>query len=274
LFLVVLLPLYSEGIILNWTNLCVKCEAGEQVEDDCKGACVELDGYCDFDIGCPLCKEGFFSPNGSKCQECEAGSYSDEEGSAKCNLCDPGQFQPERGQNKCLVCSPGTFGDTKGSTTPENCKKCPMGNFCVNGIIQICGLGKYCPQEGMMQPLLCPRGSYCNKENSSTHENCEKGYYNDEEGRIECRECPANEYCPENGMSRPHGCYFLMESRPRSTECKFGNAFYIVMGIAVIQVIVIISIVIVTKIKNEKQKQVDENAKIIPTPTGPKYTGL
>ncbi|XP_014806816.1 PREDICTED: UPF0577 protein KIAA1324-like [Calidris pugnax] len=89
---------------------------------------------------CPPCNPGFAKGNGSVCQPCPYGSYSNGSGkrgpgtgtegtlllpgvayTSECFPCKPGTFAPAAGSSSCQLCPPDTF-SSKGATACQPCE--------------------------------------------------------------------------------------------------------------------------------------------------------
>jgi len=125
----------------------------------------------------------------------------------------------------------------------------------------------------MITPLPCEKGHYCPTENCTSMIECRKGTFNNEEGATKCKTCTNNHICPENGMVHPLQCPILMERKTSEKECHYGDAFYVVLSIGALQIVVISAIAIFV-IRRRKKIHDEKEPKLIPTPKGPTYQGL
>lgn len=80
-----------------------------------------------------VCSPGTFLANGTVCELCGPGSYSEDYGADKCLLCPPGTYNNEYGSNtkrQCLPCDEGYFNSFYGQT---HCRKCFESYVCPVG---------------------------------------------------------------------------------------------------------------------------------------------
>lgn len=142
--------------------------------------------WCSF-----ICPAGKYCPEGSAAPEgdCEVGYY-----------CEAGSKKKDQ-----AACPPGTYGDGAGYRSAEECHSCPSGHYC-NGGSELpikcesgtfnpdgrqsdpactpCTAGYKCPDEGMIDPILCGYGKYSAA------------------GATECTECPATHHCSSLATSK------------------------------------------------------------------------
>jgi len=205
---------------------------------------------------------------------CPAGQYNDQEGNYECYDCPIGTYQPNNASVKCISCVDGTYSLTRGSNSSNSCINCELGYICLSGFKYPCGFGYYCPYKSMIHGIPCKKGNYCPKDNCTSMVPCPKGTYNNDEGTMKCKDCDVNFICPRTGMEEPEACPLIMQRSAHETLCHFGEAFYVIAAIGVLQVIVIVTVVIVVVARRLKKNEKDES-KLIPTPKGgPSYEGL
>lgn len=138
----------------------------------------------------------------------------------ECRPCDPGFYCERPGQEKMSgPCSEGYLclgGATSKTPNDGKNKRCPKGNYCVNGTTR----EKKCP-EGTMRSTdgaatvddcsPCRPGWYCDKTGLyEPSEKCDPGYYCPEDARTKVSSptgfrCPPGHYCPL-GTADPKGC--------------------------------------------------------------------
>ena len=77
--------------------------------------------------GSACCPAGTYWIGGSsKCTDCAAGKYNDEEGKTVCTDCAKGTYNDEEGstaETDCTDCAAGKYNDQKGRTACANCIK-------------------------------------------------------------------------------------------------------------------------------------------------------
>ncbi|XP_064159371.1 SCO-spondin [Anguilla rostrata] len=209
-------------------------------------------------VPCPLGtwwnSKGCKSPE--ECQPCPSGFYCDTPGlSTPSGPCSAGFYCTERavtptpsdnrtggrcpeqhycpvGTSQPVLCEPGTFITVTQATA---CWPCPPGRYCMNGTIQLCPAGFYCPEGSGYDWRACPEGTYgadagltaisecrecdpghyCGQRNATAVTGpCQEGYYcpggnaspqphSDSAG--EGGPCPAGHYCPR-GAAEPQPC--------------------------------------------------------------------
>eukprot|EP00960_Hanusia_phi_P058918 764017-Hanusia_phi.AAC.1 len=172
------------------------------------------------DIGCSPCGAGSFSHNGSVCQDCPQGSFTDLQGQADCMQCSPGYFSDSQASTACRTCPSGTFaashGSTScswcpsgrtseaGSTSPSDCE-CLAGHTEVNGTCMACPPGTYKPVSGNGPCSMCP-SNFTSTAGSQQVSDCHCDY-----SRQSCSNCRAGYYqngtqcvpCPPHSASQP-----------------------------------------------------------------------
>jgi hypothetical protein len=90
-------------------------------------------------------------------------------------------------------------GDTNATFTYVS--TCIPGYYCPRNTSQPspCPIGHFCPHQGMVSPMACPKGTY-QYQITTTY----------------CRPCPSGTFCPKTGMSQPTTC-------PAGTLCAVSD---------------------------------------------------
>jgi hypothetical protein len=70
---------------------------------------------------CTLCNVGMYSPLGSTCQSCVAGSFANTPGSITCTACPLGTFNVAPSSTSCSLCPVGYAGITSGAVSCLSC---------------------------------------------------------------------------------------------------------------------------------------------------------
>ncbi|OLP77180.1 Sushi, von Willebrand factor type A, EGF and pentraxin domain-containing protein 1, partial [Symbiodinium microadriaticum] len=186
------------------------------------------------------CSVGRFL-NGSVCEPCPAGKFSetDRTWAANCTDCPVGRYAPLPGMQKCILCARGNFANDTGL---HECIPCPPGRY-VGGFGQsycdACSPGRYIQSAMSSECLDCDRGTYgaefgltvcqdctagfisakaatnctpCMKGSqavlnaSFSCTACTEGYFADQEGTASCGECPRGSVANRSGMSHCEAC--------------------------------------------------------------------
>jgi hypothetical protein len=91
--------------------------------------------------------------------------------------------------------------DYQSPTDYQYWRPCPPGSYCAvdtsTGVQSVtpCKRGHYCPGEGNLAPIKCPRGTYQSNEGATLCLACTPGYYCHEEGMQNPALCPAGVVC-------------------------------------------------------------------------------
>ena len=216
-----------------------------------------------------ICPESHYCPSGTADPiPCPLGYYQNQQGSVSCNLCEAGYFclKEENGiidKQTCLPkfycpegsalptkCPPGTYvipGEDTGLQKKEDCRACPMGNFCRDGAIQgACMSGYLCysgadapnPKYGnnlTIDPTLDNLGNI-------VFDTYKDGLpYECSSGDVCAGPCPAGFYCFENVFSELSDIQPCLENTirdvsggmspddcqtcPPGVHCKKGDGF-------------------------------------------------
>jgi len=255
----------------NWTSICFPCKKGFESKN-CTKFCNQT-GFCEYPFNCTICNPGNYSTNGSVCKPCPPGQYNEVEGQSNCFDCPVGTYQPNFGSVKCISCMDGKYSLTKGAASSNSCLSCEQGYFCRSGHKHTCGYGNYCPYNEMIQSMPCEPGHYCPRDNGTTMMPCRIGTYSNDAKTTQCKDCDVNYICPREGMKEPQSCPLIMQRNVNEKACHFGEAFYVILAIGILQVIVIGTVVIILISRRMKTKP--DESKLIPTPKGgPSYEGL
>lgn len=161
---------------------------------------------------CSECPAGYII-NGTRCQPCPHGSYSEKIGSTQCIACPDGGLTTFRGTDSadgCFTCSKGSyiFSDAGG------------------GSCEPCLDGEYQDETNQLKCKPCPRGTSHNgfaEESIDKCVPCLSGTYSEEEvqygrGR-QCIPCPVGFYYPTLGASRCLKCPNGTRSIAGRTAC-------------------------------------------------------
>ena len=190
--------------------------------------------------GCEDCEAGLFSNvDGSKaCKKCEPGAYVESLGKTSCKLCAPGTyegksasklcaacpegfFQPGSGKKSCVACSPGKDNRYKGK---KSCNLCTSGMFEPSSASTGC---KECP-EGFHQPRettavdckSCDAGFFQDKVESPGCDYCPTGFYTRVSESESCKFCPEGYSAEARGAIRCNLCPSGRFTKPNATECS------------------------------------------------------
>ena len=111
----------------------------------------------------------------AKCNECVRGSYCPKTGCTRCEACEAGNESLNQGQSYCTLCRPGYY---KPVSSYENCRECKNGWYSLsNGSLtcNTCPQGYYCDCKSC-EPKLCPPDSIC-PEGSLNYTKCSSPFY-------------------------------------------------------------------------------------------------
>ena len=180
------------------------------------------------------------------CTECEAGTFSSEDGADLCTNCRRGQYSSVAGSTSCSDCLAGTFAAENASTT---CSDCPTGAYNTKSRsteCTLCGAGKYnevIAASSASDCTDCPTGRYgtlMGQTNLGNCTQCEPGRYNEETAQsssaaciacstgkylavpggiseCDCEDCPSGKYASSTGSSSCDVC-------PNGTAADGGNS--------------------------------------------------
>jgi len=242
----------EKRLLLNMSSLCQPCLAGQFAP-----------------VNCSLLPE-------NSTLKCTDGTCAINN-SLSCTLCPPGQFQPvKHPKTRCFNCTPGTF--AKGNGTIE-CALCTRGFYC--NLTQMkapfaCLPGFICPGLGTIYPLPCPKGFSCPNAAMTVGFACPSGWYC-EGGLAQPEPCPEGFYCPSLA-AEPIPCNWLFQAPPSSATCAPSPAFFVVVVISGLVVIVFAIWLWLTLSKRALERaerdRSSEITNLIPKATGPTYAGL
>jgi hypothetical protein len=102
----------------------------------------------------------------------------------KCEQCEPGTYNENEGQSSCLQCNTDTYNEDTGSTTPAQCRKCRT-DYALNTNTNS-KKGRRSREE-----CVCDKGFFQNKTNAS-------GVVPDPDL---CKDCPSGASCDENDLN-------------------------------------------------------------------------
>ena len=162
---------------------------------------------------------------------CEPGTFAEAKGKAVCDPCPAGQWCPFSKMTVtyecpagfyCLLgsvdptpCETGSYNPDTGSSTEQQCRKCPRGNYCNSAGLSVpkpCPDGYNCNQEGIVNPFgddtfACAAGKTCtSNEDGTTVEECRPGEFNPRtygHPTEDCLECTPGKACTKSGLVSP-----------------------------------------------------------------------
>jgi hypothetical protein len=146
---------------------------------------------------------------------CNPGSY---ETKTSCVQCPVGMFSTQY-VTACANCSVGFFTNQTGTSS---CKSCSTGAFCPNtGMIVpiLCPIGKYANSSGWTSCGSCPAGSFCPSSGTALAKPCPAGYFSNQTEATTCTRCPMN-YFSSSGQSYCSNCPEGYSLDTNSSECS------------------------------------------------------
>ena len=207
---------------------CLSCPPGKFNEEEQSDRCVD-------------CSPGFFSVGNSiKCNLCEKGQYSLNEGNTKfttCVNCPAGTYTDFDGadsEENCISCVAGLWNNNMGSISKSACKFCPSGFYSENeksitdNDCKICKSGKFSKFQGsssINNCLDCPAGFFSDGAGPSCT-SCSPGMYSSTMGVVECLSCLEGRYSSEEGRIICNTCRQNSETIFDKTECICSKGSY------------------------------------------------
>ncbi len=201
-----------------------------------------------------VCQKGSSgqSGNGTNCNECAAGRYTNTTNELTCISCTAGTFQNEGAQTSCLLCSPGSYTNTSGQI---QCTDCSVGTAtdpnalgslafllttdsgkteclaCNGGTYQdrggqdtclACTAGTYASSEGESLCKACTQGTYQNQTKATTNcIECHAGDYQQDQGQTVCEKCQGGSYSADKGASSCTVCSpGAYQDQSEQSDCK------------------------------------------------------
>ena len=195
---------------------CVKTERdhSENMDEDkandvaCScgnSACNKVNGrYCTVDTSTCDCGKGRYRNTlSSFCEDCSAGSFTDQFSQKSCIACPAGYYADEVSSSSCKKCEPGFFNGDKGvnSDNHKECTLCPTNQISLSKgafFCESCIIGKFYKQgiDGEQNSCNnCPSGwmgeilADDNSAQSTTCVKCLKGNYQIHPGKPFCLPC-------------------------------------------------------------------------------------
>ena len=204
--------------------------------------------YCDGGTDQPVkCPAGYFCTGGkssSTKEQCGLNTYNKFEGQSTCTncpvgfkcdslgmtspvICPAGYYCPGGG-NPATLCPDGTYSEITGLQAADDCKPCPPGKYCTNGVqTGDCDPGYYCVSgnkvpnpdgtDASVVGMPCPVGHYC-LVGTTLATPCPFGKFTTTPGasqESDCQDCTAGFYCIP-GDPNPYDC-------PRGSYCPTGS---------------------------------------------------
>ena len=172
----------------------IGCDAyGELTPFGETGNCVSSCGTktCSDDGVCITCSAGKFMNSQRRCEDCQPGSVSPQEGT-DCITCVEGKYQNEAGKTVCKDCPSGR--STDGSRGAASCSICQQGQYSNSGdpSCTTCPRGTYNPLVEQEKCQNCAVGTHNNvtgQQNVTSCKDCEIGKFTNTEGSPECKWC-------------------------------------------------------------------------------------
>jgi len=169
---------------------------------------------------CSICPAGKYSPYGSSCTACGAGTYSTATGaisSATCTPCGAGTYSTATGATSCTPCGAGTYSTATGAISSATCTPCGAGTWSAAGSTSCtpCGAGTYSTATGATSSTSCTpcgAGTYSTATgatSSSTCTSCSAGKYSTTVGATSsstCTACSAGTYSSTVGATSSSTC--------------------------------------------------------------------
>jgi hypothetical protein len=254
-------------------SACQDCAEGKfshqgktQCADDCPaGWYGDIDDHCEMCpagrwsstvgavkqsecIACPLGKFGKIAgATASACEDCKAGSYSDERGMSECTPCASGRWGtvtgatststcsgkceagksqgPGGSSNKCTNCSPGTY--TESGLSGTLCQNCSAGTYSGAYGAKTEESCRFCPQgktsleasSSILDCVVCEAGRYSPSSGSPCYP-CPPGSYESSVASVKCSPCPSGRFASGEGYSMCTACEAGSYSTEGAAECS------------------------------------------------------
>ena len=203
---------YNENLGQRWEQSCIECPIGyfsnneRHKCDKCQpGTYADQNGT----IVCKDCSAGKYNQDNasnaeSLCKECSLGKVSSVEGrSTVCDECQPGTYADQDGRTICKDCGQGKYNTHSASIDLLNCTECEKGKFSTmfgrDTVCDECQPGTYADQNGRNVCKACERGTIANTTGLTYCTDCEANYEDDL--RINCIRCTT----PGQGSRYPGG---------------------------------------------------------------------
>jgi hypothetical protein len=187
---------------------CIMCRSvacpGGAYRKGCGGASA---GYCG------TCGPGTFV-NGSACEKCAVGKFSEDENARGCKACADETFQPTRGKGFCrphTLCAVGEYQITAPTVTSDRtCNECAAGTFSnASNLLECfaCGDDEFQPSAGQGS---CTRHTVCavgeqqtvapTATSDRTCNECAAGTFSNASNLLECFACGNGDFQPLAGQ--------------------------------------------------------------------------
>ena len=171
-------PKGSKANLNSAATACISCTGGEYQDLEGQISCKNCPGFVsDNNRKCTSCIAGT-KWNGSTCENCPSGSFSNTANATNCTQCPKGSYQDETGKTSCKSCNginqyQNALGQTKCLECWHNSKPNANHSWCENICVE------NCPEYQYYDGCLCHNCSQncisCTDENNCNK--CEEGYY-------------------------------------------------------------------------------------------------
>lgn len=225
---------YAQGSLTNETGACKPCTAGFFASQAGFIGCEAVDaGFISSSLSAATsqrqCTPGTYARDGSVCEECGDGEYTDINGATACQECRAGTEEVDHVQ--CVTCLAHSVSDgtecvqcpvseepdrddlsrcvpcDSGYVRPLDelgCTACPAGTRAVDGACERCPAGRYQDAVGQTdcrdpQPGFVVVYGEGEADGAESAVQCARGTYRF--STDECAECPAGEYTDQAGLS-------------------------------------------------------------------------
>ena len=156
----------------DWNGACTPCPHGRASWTGVNSRCTCNAGFywSETSTGeqkCFECTPGTYAAGGSTvCEQCSAGSYTEQYGASRCDLCAAGKYTGSRGSTSCTPCEAGQAAPSVGTS-----------------ICSTCGVGAYATAN-RQACVLCEVGKYQPAINQESCQSCAAGKYQSERGQV------------------------------------------------------------------------------------------